>query len=181
MVCSISRTHSPPSAGHTGRTSIAMLCQDASNNLCPSNKLAIPALPLQGKSFRNGVRFSVHTTSWGSTPYKSCVFVAAELRWLPSGWKDMTGRVVRVPSIKLREAQKRPDSAFVSVSHLWSALYAPVSAVICIYKTRLFVLLVGFGLKPCPQLDAGSAFARAIPRPGAPALSIPAAQVKPQM
>ena len=35
----------------------------------------------------------------------------------------MTGRIVLVPSMKLRDAQKSPDSAFVSVSHFWSALY----------------------------------------------------------
>lgn len=101
---------------------MAILCQDASNNLCPSSKEAIPALPLHGNNFKNGVRFSVQTTSRGNVPYRRCVFAAVVFGWLPSGWKDMTGRVVRVPSMKLREAQKRPDKAFVSVSHFWSAL-----------------------------------------------------------
>src|SRR4051812_47881655 len=35
----------------------------------------------------------------------------------------MTGLVVLVESIKLREAQKRPDNAFVRVNHLPSALH----------------------------------------------------------
>jgi hypothetical protein len=81
----------------------------------------MPALPLHGSSFRNGVKFSVQTTSWGSTPYSRCILSTVE--WSPSGWKDMTGRVVRVPSMKLSEAQKRPERALVSVSHLWSALH----------------------------------------------------------
>jgi hypothetical protein len=51
-----------------GRISMAMLCHDASNSLCPSSSVAIPAFPLHGKSFKKGVRFSVHTTSCGSTP-----------------------------------------------------------------------------------------------------------------
>ena len=67
MVCSIWRTHSPP-GGQIGRMSMAMLCHDASNSLWPSNSVAMPALPLHGSSFRKGVRFSVHTTSWGNTP-----------------------------------------------------------------------------------------------------------------
>lgn len=107
-----------------GLTSIAMLCHDESNNLCPSNKLAMPVLPLHGSNFRNGVRFSVHTTSRGSVPCRRCKLDAVASAWSPSGWKDMTGRIVRVPSMKLREAQNRPDKAFVRVSHLWSALVA---------------------------------------------------------
>ena len=116
IVCSISRTHSSPSA-HTGRTSIAMLCHEASNSLCPSSRLEIPALPLHGRSFRNGVRFSVQTTSCGSTPCSSLMFGVLSSGWSPSGWKDMTGRMVRVESMKFREAQKRPDSAFVRTNH----------------------------------------------------------------
>jgi len=42
---------------------------------------------------------------------------------VPSGWNDMTGRVVRVLSIKLSDAQKRPDSALVKTSHFSSALH----------------------------------------------------------
>lgn len=119
--CSISRTHSPPS-GHTGRTSIAILCHDESNSLCPSSRLAMPAFPLHGRSFRNGVRFSVHTTSRGSVPCSRCRLDVVASEWSPSSWNDMTGRVVRVASMKFREAQKKPDNALVSVSHLRSAL-----------------------------------------------------------
>lgn len=124
MVNSICKTHSPP-AGQIGRTSTAMLCQDESKSLCPSSRLAMPALPLHGRSLRKGVKFSVQTTSCGSTPKRRCVFASVKLGWSPSGWKDMTGRVVRVPSIKLSDAQKRPERAFVNVSHLWSALSIP--------------------------------------------------------
>lgn len=125
IVCSICKTHSWP-GGHIGRTSMAMLCHDASNSLCPSRRLEMPALPLHGSSFKNGVRFSVHTISCGKTPCSRCSLSRAD-PWSPSGRKDMTGRVVRVSSMKLREAQNKPDRAFVSVSHLWSAL-DPVSA-----------------------------------------------------
>jgi hypothetical protein len=82
----------------------------------------MPALPLQGSSLRNGVRFSVQTTSRGSVPYSEWLLDGVVFEWSPSGWKDMTGRVVRVESMKLSEAQKRPDRALVSVSHFWSAL-----------------------------------------------------------
>lgn len=121
MDCSISSTHSPPS-GHTGLTSMAILCHDESKSLCPSNKLAMPVFPLQGSNFRKGVRFSVQTTSLGSVPCNKCRFEDAASEWSPSGWKDMTGRVVRVSSMKLREAQNRPERAFVKVNHLRSAL-----------------------------------------------------------
>lgn len=121
MDWSISSTHSPPS-GQTGRTSMAMLCHDESNTLCPSSRLAMPAFPLHGSSLRKGVRFSVHTTSRGSVPCSRCKFDATASGWSPSSWKDMLGRIVRVPSIKFSEAQNRPDNAFVRVSHLPSAL-----------------------------------------------------------
>ena len=123
MDWSISSTHSPPS-GQTGRTSMAMLCQDESNTLCPSSRLAMPALPLQGSNFRKGVRFSVQTTSRGSVPCSRCRVDATASEWSPSSWNDILGRIVRVPSMKFSEAQNRPDSAFVRVSHLLSALWA---------------------------------------------------------
>ena len=94
-----------------------MVCHDASNSLWPSNKDAMPAFPLQGKSFKNGVKFSVHTTSLGSVPYNKCIFSAFPFGWSPSGLKDITGLVVRVSSMKFSEAQKRPERAFVRVSH----------------------------------------------------------------
>lgn len=122
MDWSISSTHSPPS-GQTGRTSIAMLCQEESNTLCPSSRLAMPAFPLQGSSFKNGVRFSVHTTSRGSVPCSRCKFETTASEWSPSSWNDIVGRIVRVASMKLSEAQNKPDKAFVRVSHLLSALW----------------------------------------------------------
>ncbi|KAI7139069.1 hypothetical protein KC337_g89 [Hortaea werneckii] len=50
-----------------------MVCQFASKTLWPSSRLEIPALPLHGRSFRNGVRFSVQTTSL-ETQYRPCGF-----------------------------------------------------------------------------------------------------------
>src|SRR5450432_1774811 len=70
IVCVISNKHSFEGSGHTGLTSIDILCQEASKSLCPSNKLDIPAFPLQGRSFKKGVRFSVQTTSLGNVPCK---------------------------------------------------------------------------------------------------------------
>ena len=69
MFCSISIKQSSPPAGQTGRTSTDILCQEASKSLCPSRRVDIPAFPLQGSSLRNGVRFSVQTTSWGRVPW----------------------------------------------------------------------------------------------------------------
>lgn len=71
-VCSISIKHSGSPSGHVGRTSMDMLCHDASNSLCPSNRLEMPAFPLHGSIFRNGVRFSVQTTSPGRVPCRRC-------------------------------------------------------------------------------------------------------------
>ena len=117
-VCSISMLHSDPSAGHTERTSIAILCHEASKSLCPSNKLAIPALPLQGSSFRNGVRFSVHTTSRGRVPCSRYRLSVEALVPTLAGSKVIIGLVVRVESMKLREAQNKPERALFRVTHL---------------------------------------------------------------
>lgn len=124
-VCSICTTHSPDS-GQTGRTSTDMLCHDASNSLCPSNKLEIPAFPLQGRSFKKGVRFSVQTTSPGSVPWRRCSWSEGE--WSPAGSKDTIGCVVRVESIKFKDAQKRPDNDWVKVIHFANALSGRQSA-----------------------------------------------------
>jgi hypothetical protein len=78
----------------------------------------MPALPLQGRSLRKGVRFSVQTTSLGKTPWSRWVLARVAFGWSPSGRKDMRGRVVLVESMKLREAQNRPESALVNVNHL---------------------------------------------------------------
>jgi hypothetical protein len=121
-VCSISRTHPEPSSLQTGLTSIDMVCHDASNSLCPSSKLDIPAFPLQGSNFKKGVKFSVHTTSCGRVPWSRCRLGNEELVWCPSGWNDMTGRIVFVESMKFNDAQNKPESAFVRVNHLANAL-----------------------------------------------------------
>ena len=117
-VCSISMLHSEPSSGHTNRTSIAILCHDASKSLCPSRRLAIPALPLQGNNFRNGVRFSVQTTSRGRVP---CSRYKSSLKLFGGslvGSKVIFGLVVRVESMKLSEAQNKPERALLRVTHL---------------------------------------------------------------
>ena len=117
--CSIWTKHSL-SLGQSGRTSMDILCHDASNNLCPSNKLEIPAFPLQGRSFKNGVRFSVQTTSPGSVPCNR--YNPSDIGWSPVGSNETTGRVVRVESMKFSDAQKRPDKDCVKVIHLADAL-----------------------------------------------------------
>lgn len=99
-----------------------MLCHEASNNLCPSSKLEIPALPLQGSSFRKGVRFSVQTTSRGNVPWSRCRFDNEAFEWSPTGSNVVRGRVDRVESMKLSEAQKRPDNALFRVIHRANAL-----------------------------------------------------------
>ena len=110
--------HLDPSSAHTERTSIAILCQDASKSLCPSSKLAIPALPLHGSNFRKGVKFSVQTTSLGSVPCKRYKSSEDEFGMLLAGWNVILGVVVLVASMKLREAQNKPERALFSVTHL---------------------------------------------------------------
>jgi len=44
------------------------------------------------------------------------------------GVNDMTGRIVLVESMKFSDAQKRPESAFVSVNQRPSALQLTVSS-----------------------------------------------------
>lgn len=109
--------------GQSGRTSIDMVCHVESKSLCPSNRLAIPAFPLQGSSLRNGVKFSVHTTSRGKVPWSKCRFEVLMLPWSPKGSKVITGRVVRVESMKFMEAQKSPARALLSVIHREKALW----------------------------------------------------------
>lgn len=90
----------------------------------------MPAFPLHGSNFKKGVRFSVHTTSLGNVPCSKCKSESVELEWSPVGWKDMTGRVVRVESMKFKEAQKRPERAFVNVNHRPLALRMLVLSMI---------------------------------------------------
>jgi hypothetical protein len=122
IVCVIWSWQSCDPAVHIGVTSIDILCQLASKSLWPSSRLEIPAFPLHGNNFKNGVKFSVQTTSLGNVPCNRCRFESVELAWPTAGWKDITGLVVLVESMKFSEAQKRPDSAFVNVNHLPSAL-----------------------------------------------------------
>ena len=82
----------------------------------------MPALPLHGRSLMNGVRFSVQTGSRGNVPWRRCSLGRRERGWSPDGVNDMTGRIVRVESTKLSDAQKRPDSAFVREDQRSSAL-----------------------------------------------------------
>ena len=119
--CSICSTQSPASE-QTGLMSMDIVCQAESKSLCPSSRLEMPALPLQGSNLRNGVRFSVHTTSLGNTPCSSCRLSTAPGGCTPSGSKERTGRIVLVESMKFKLAQKRLLNALVSVSHLAFAL-----------------------------------------------------------
>lgn len=121
-VCSISTIQPERSLEQTGLTSMDIVCHDASNSLCPSNKLDMPALPLQGNSFKNGVRFSVQTTSRGRVPWSRCKYDKEAFEWSPVSSKDAAGRVVRVKSMKLSEAQNRPDRALFKVIHRSNAL-----------------------------------------------------------
>lgn len=100
-----------------------MLCHEASKSLCPSNKLAMPAFPLQGSSFRKGVRFSVQTTSRGRVPCSRYDLSGGILRRWLAGSKVILGLVVRVESMKLSEAQNKPDKALFKVTHLANDLY----------------------------------------------------------
>lgn len=99
-----------------------MLCHEASKSQCPSRRLDIPAFPLHGINFKNGVRFSVHTTSPGSAPCKRCRLPFV-WEWFPEGWNVERGLVVRVESMKFKEAQKRPESDCVRVIQLLYALH----------------------------------------------------------
>jgi hypothetical protein len=147
--------------------------------LWPSSRLDIPAFPLHGSSFKKGVRFSVQTTSCGREPCSSCKFGSMDAGWTPSGSKVLTGLIVRVESMKFRDAQKSPESAFVRANHLVLALLkvSTVSLDICARRS----LLVRVSLYPSPQLDAGSALACAVPRPRAPIVHVPPADAEAQM
>ena len=165
--------------GHMGRTSIDMLCHEASNSLCPSKRLDIPALPLHGNNLRNGVKFSVHTTSLGSVPCRRCRFDIVEFEWSPAGWKDNTGLVVLVESMKFSDAQKSPDRAFVNVSHRPSALGPSVNLASRIVIS--FLLFIRLCIHPSPQLHACSSLPSTSPGPCTPAFCIPSPKTKPQM
>ena len=113
---------SAPWFSQIGRTSIDIVCQDASKSLWPSRRLDIPALPLHGSNLRNGVRFSVQTTSCGRDPCSRWRFCEEVLGCTPSGSNVRMGRMVLVESIKFKEAQNKPDNAFVNDSQREFAL-----------------------------------------------------------
>lgn len=97
---------------------MAMLCHEASNSLWPSKRLAMPAFPLQGRSFKKGVKFSVQTTSRGRVPCSRRMFSRGVPQRSLVGSNVNSGLVVRVESMKLREAQNKPESALFRVTHL---------------------------------------------------------------
>ena len=78
----------------------------------------MPALPLHGSNFRKGVKFSVQTTSRGSVPCNRYRSSSEALVPILEGSKVILGLVVRVESIKLSEAQNKPERALLSVTHL---------------------------------------------------------------
>lgn len=159
------------------RASIAIVCHDASKSLCPSNRLDMPALPLHGISFRNGVRFSVQTTSCGRAPCNRC---RGRTGVLPSLSNVKAGRIVLVLSTKLRDAQNRPERALVRVNQRDSALGHEVS--VCIQKlSEVRIHFSRWSLQPCPQLDSCAAFCSASPWPFAPVLRVPSSKREPQV
>lgn len=109
-------------------------------------------------------------------------FAASE--WWPSGRKDMTGRVVRVSSMKLRDAQKRPDKALTRFFHLCEALNDKL-ALATVHSgseiLRKYALIVCISIKPRPQLNPSASLSRAVPRPRTPTLGVPSPEPKPQM
>jgi len=77
----------------------------------------------QGRSFSHGVRFSVHTISRGRAEYLIHRESNAEYHSArPVGRKLQWGITVALESMKLREAQKSPDSALTNSAHTWSKL-----------------------------------------------------------
>jgi hypothetical protein len=163
-VCSISRRQTSLSS-QTGRMSMAMTCHEASKSLWPSSRLDIPAFPLHGSSFKKGVRFSVQTTSCGRAPCSSCRFGSMDAGWMPSGSNEFTGLIVRVESMKFRDAQKRPESAFVSANHLVLALLR--SAQLCRY------IRAQLTPRPCLPLPTPTARRQSRPRAHRPTAARP--------
>ena len=77
----------------------------------------MPAFPLHGNNFRKGVKFSVQTTSRGRVPCSRKSLTSGEFGRMPVGSKVIRGLVVRVESMKLREAQNSPERALFKVTH----------------------------------------------------------------
>lgn len=111
-----------------------MPCQSASNTRCGFSSRATPDSDLHGRSFRNGVRFSVHTCSDGSVPWRSwCAEVDASRS--PSGWNVSVGDVVRCSSKDPSDAQNRPPRALRRVFQRSSTLER-VSDVQSVHERR---------------------------------------------
>lgn len=157
-----------------------MLCHEASKSLCPSKRLEIPAFPLHGRSFKNGVKFSVQTTSRGKLPCRRCSLGKELLEWSPVGLKAITGLVVLVESMKLREAQNKPDRALLRVIHRANALDYPSTWPSPTQNLSL-LLFARVGFHPSPKLNSSAAFFETTPWPCAPRLGVPSASAKSQM
>lgn len=96
------------------------------------NNCAIPAFDPHGNSFFHGVKFSVQTISLGRDEYLRNVELT--LCMSPLGLRDISGVIVFVVSIKLREAQSNPErelanaTQFLSTSMVSSLNHAQTSA-----------------------------------------------------
>ncbi len=91
--CTVNTSSTPAPARH--RTCTPNPCQLASKTLCGSSKAAMPAREGQGRSFRNGVRFSVQTRSAGSVAWRRlCLCGAGNRGRSPVGGKARVGEVV---------------------------------------------------------------------------------------
>lgn len=93
----------------------------------------------------------------------------------------MTGRVVRVLSMKLSEAQKRPERALVRISHLRLALRKSAGESHDSEDDSPNLLFIRIRLQPSPQLNASAALTGAVPGPRTPCFSVPTARAEPQM
>jgi hypothetical protein len=107
----------PPS---TYRTCTPIPCQSASNSLCGFSRLAMPERDLQGRSFRNGVRFSVQTCSDGRVPCRN--WYSDDRGRSPSGRNVSEGDDVRCSSIDPSDAQNNPAKLLRSPRHRSSTL-----------------------------------------------------------
>lgn len=70
------------------------------------------------------MRFSVQTTSLGRVPCRRYRFCDVVFDILLAGSKVILGLVVLVESMKLSEAQNRPERALFSVTHLANDLFS---------------------------------------------------------
>jgi hypothetical protein len=109
--CTVNTSSTPAPARH--RTCTPNPCQLASKILCGSSRAAMPARAGQGRSFRNGVRFSVQTRSAGSVAWRRlCLYGAGNRGRSPVGGKARIGEVVCSVCIWPSDAQNKPESEF---------------------------------------------------------------------